>query len=146
MNPLQLLFTIAIFGACGVALWKGEWPERMTAVALFSASLASPLVESSLFSTPEYGILAVDIMLLGWLGALALATDRFWPLWAAGFHIVGTIIHIARMVDPTVVPPAYALGQVFWSYPVLAALASGALVEAPASRARQRDSAPGTSR
>jgi hypothetical protein len=136
MNPLQLLFTAAIFGTIGVALWKGGWPERSTAIALLCASLATPLVESSVFSSPEYGILAVDLLLLGWLGALALGTDRFWPLWATGFHLVGTVIHVARMVDPTVVPNAYALGQVFWSYPVLAALASGALVEAPAARAR----------
>lgn len=139
MTPLQLLFTVAIFGACGVALWKGEWPERTTAVALFCGSLATPFVELSRFSTPEYGILAVDMMFLGWLVALALTTDRFWPLWAAGFHLVGTIIHVARVVDPTVMPPAYALGQVFWIYPVLGALASGAIVEAPAARARRRE-------
>ena len=137
MNPLQLLFTVAILGACGVALWRGGWPERTAALAIFAASSATPFVESSLFASPEYGILAVDVMLLGWLGALALLTDRFWPLWATGFHLVGTIIHVARMVDPTVVPPAYAIGQVFWSYPVLAALASGALVEAPAAGARR---------
>ncbi len=137
MNLLQLLFTVVMFGTFGVALWKGEWPERATAIVLFCAAAASPLVESSLFASPEYGILAVDLLLLGWLGALALVTDRFWPLWATGFHLVGTVIHIARMADPTVVPNAYALGQVFWSYPVLAALASGALVEAPAARARR---------
>lgn len=137
MTPLQLLFTVAIFGACGVALWRGGWPERSAAVAIFAAASATPLVQSSLFASPEYGILAVDLLLLGWLGLLALVTDRFWPLWATGFHLVGTIIHVARMVDPTVVPPAYATGQIFWSYPVLAALAAGALIEAPAARARR---------
>jgi len=131
MNLPQLLFTVAIFGSCGIALWKGGWPERSGAIAIFAASTASPLVESSLFASPEYGILAVDLMLLGWLGALALFSDRFWPLWAAGFHLVGTIIHVARMVDPSVMPSAYAIGQVFWAYPVLLALASGTLVEAP---------------
>lgn len=130
MSALQLLFTVAILGSIGVALWYGAWPERSAAVAIFLAAFASPFVESSLFASPEYGILAVDLLLLGWLGALALATDRFWPLWATGFHLVGTIIHVARMVDPTVVPPAYATGQVFWSYPVLAALAAGTLIEA----------------
>lgn len=137
MNPLQLLYTVAIFGSCGVALWKGGWPERTAAIAIFAASSATPFVESSVFASPEYGILAVDLLLLGWLGALALATDRFWPLWATGFHLVGTVIHVARMVDPTVVPPAYALGQVFWSYPVLAALAAGSLLEAPARSPRR---------
>ena len=130
MNLLQILYLGVLLLTVGVALWRGGWPERSAAVAVLLASFASPLVESNLFASPEYGILAVDLMLLGWLGALALFTDRFWPLWATGFHLVGTIVHVARMVDPTVVPPAYAIGQVFWSYPVLAALASGALVEA----------------
>lgn len=137
MTPLQLLFTVAIFGACGVALWRGGWPERSAAVAVFAAAAATPLVQSSVFTSPEYGILAVDLLLLGWLGLLALATDRFWPLWATGFHLVGTIIHVARMVDATIVQPAYATGQIFWSYPVLAALAAGALIEAPRARARR---------
>ena len=134
MTILQISYLAVLLSAVAVALLRGGWPERTAAVAVLAASFASPLVESSLFASPEYGILAVDLLLIGWLGALALATDRFWPLWATGFHLVGTIIHVARMVDPTVVPPAYAMGQVFWSYPVLAALAWGALVEAQAAK------------
>ena len=138
MTILQISYLVVLLSAVAVALWRGGWPERTAAVAVLAASFASPLVESSLFASPEYGILAVDLLLIGWLGALALATDRFWPLWATGFHLVGTIIHVARMVDPTVVPPAYAMGQVFWSYPVLAALAWGALVEAQTAKALPR--------
>ena len=134
MNLPQIVYLGALLLAVAVALWRGGWPERSAATAVLLASFASPLVESSLFASPEYGILAVDLMLLGWLGALALFTDRFWPLWAAGFHLVGTIIHVARMVDPTVMPSAYAVGQVFWAYPVLLALASGTLVEARSRR------------
>jgi hypothetical protein len=138
LTILQISYLAVLLLAVAVALWRGGWPERTAALAVLAASFASPLVESSLFASPEYGILAVDLLLLGWLGALALATDRFWPLWATGFHLVGTIIHVARMVDPTVVPPAYAMGQVFWSYPVLGALAWGALVEARAAKAPLR--------
>jgi hypothetical protein len=131
LTILQIIYLATLLSVSATAFWRGGWPERSAAVAVLAASFASPFVESNLFASPEYGILAVDLLLLGWLGALALGTDRFWPLWAAGFHLVGTIIHVARMVDPTVVPPAYALGQVFWSYPVLAALAAGTLVEVP---------------
>lgn len=138
MTILQISYLGVLLLTVAVALWRGGWPERTAAVAVLAASFASPFVESSLFASPEYGILAVDLLLLGWLGALALATDRFWPLWATGFHLVGTIIHVARMVDPTVVPPAYATGQVFWSYPVLAALVWGTLAEARAAKAPPR--------
>jgi hypothetical protein len=137
LTVLQILYLGTLLATVALALWRGGWPERTAAVAVLAASFASPFVQSDLFASPEYGILAVDLLLLGWLGALALATDRFWPLWATGFHLVGTVIHVARMVDPTVVPPAYALGQVFWSYPVLAALATGSLLEAPARSPRR---------
>lgn len=136
MSALQLFFLVMLLVATGTALWRGSWPERSAAVAVLAASFASPFVQANLFASPEYGILAVDLMLVGWLGALALGTDRFWPMWATGFHLVGVIIHVARMADPTVVPPAYAAGQVFWSYPVLAALLWGTLVEAPQTRRR----------
>ena len=137
MTFLQIFYLSVLLLTVALALWRGGWPERSAAVAVLAASFASPLVQSSLFASPEHGILTVDLLLLGWLGLLALATDRFWPLWATGFHLVGTIIHVARMVDPTVVPPAYALGQVFWSYPVLAALAAGTLIETSAGQSRR---------
>lgn len=138
MKLHQIVYFGVLFLVISVALWRGGRPERSAAVAVFAASFATPLVQSDLFASPQYGILTVDLLLLGWLGLLALVTDRFWPLWATGFHLIGTITHIARMVDPTVVPPAYAIGQALWSYPVLAALAWGTLVEARGAKASPR--------
>ena len=137
MNLHQIVYLGVLFLAVSVALWRGGRPERSAAVAVTAASFASPLLQSGLFASPQYGILTVDVLLLGWLGLLALTAPRFWPMWATGFHLVGTITHVARMVDPTVVPPAYAIGQALWSYPVLAALTVGSLIEAPAARARR---------
>lgn len=121
----QLIFLVALIGSCGAALWLGRGNERWTAIALLVSAVASPLVEQSEFVQPESGILVIDLVLLGYLLVLALRSDRFWPLWAAGFHVVGTMIHVARLVDVSIWPNAYAVAQVFWAYPVLAALAVG---------------------
>ena len=59
-----------------------------------------------------------------------MRSDRFWPLYAAGFQIVGTTIHLARLVDSGVFHSAYAFAQIFWAYPVLLALAAGTWLEA----------------
>ena len=127
---LQIMFLTALLGSCGAALWFGRDSERWTALVLFVSAVASPIVETSEFVHPESGILAIDFMLLAYLIALALRSDRFWPLWAAGFQIVGTLIHVARLVDTTIWQSAYATAEIFWAYPVLAALALGTWWEA----------------
>ena len=128
--PLHLLFILALISCCGVAFWLGRNSERATAAALVSAALISPLVQTSDFMHPETGILLIDVLLLGYLLVLAMRSDRFWPMWAAGFQIVGTFIHVAALVDKTVWPGAYATAQVFWAYPVLLALGIGTWLEA----------------
>ena len=127
---LQMLFIFALAICCGVAFWLGRDSERLTAAVLVLAAMVSPLVQTSDFFHPEGGILSIDVLLLVYLLALALRSDRYWPLWAAGFQVVGTFIHVARLVDATVWPYAYATAQVFWSYPVLFALAAGTWLEA----------------
>lgn len=126
----QIMFLIALLASCGAALWLGRNNERWTAVVLLVCAVASPAAETSEFAHPESGILVVDLLLLAYLITLALRSDRFWPLWAAGFQIVGTMIHVARLVDVSIWPNAYAVAQVFWAYPVLGALAMGTWWEA----------------
>ena len=127
---LQLMFITMLAACCGFALWQGRNSERWTAAALLLGAIASPLVQTSGFWEPENGILVVDGLLLVYLLALALNSDRYWPLWAAGFQIVGTLIHVARFVDSSIWHSAYATAQVFWSYPVLLALGMGTWLEA----------------
>ena len=127
---LQILFIVALATCCGAAFWLGRDSERTTAVLLVAAATLSPLVQTSNFLHPETGILLIDMLLLAYLLVLALRSDRYWPLWAAGFQVVGTFIHVARIVDPSVWPPAYATAEVFWSYPVLFALGAGTWLEA----------------
>lgn len=126
----KIVFTALIVVSCGGALWFGRNNERWTAVALLASAAASAMLQTSNFFQPESGILLVDLMLLGFLVWLALRSDRFWPLYAAGFQAVGTTIHVARLVDTSVFHSAYATAQVFWGYPVLLALLAGTWLEA----------------
>jgi hypothetical protein len=127
---LKLLFLTMLLGTCGMAFWKGRNGEKWTAAMLMVAAVASSVFETRLFYGTETGVLIVDLMLLAYLLVLALQSDRFWPLWAAGFQIVGTSIHLASIVDSEIWPAAYATAQVFWAYPVLLALGVGTWLEA----------------
>jgi len=127
---ITIIFSVFLFGGCGIALWKGRASERLTAILLLAAAFVSPLVAMTSFMGPELGILAVDAALFAFLILLAMVSDRFWPMWAAAFQIVGTLIHVARFVDVTIWPNAYATAEAFWAYPVLLALAVGTWFEA----------------
>lgn len=127
---MKLAFTLIVILSCGAAFWRGRAYERWTAVVLMASAAASAIVETSKFWQPESGILLIDLALLSYLIVLALRSDRFWPLYAAGFQVIGTLVHIARFADQSVWHSAYAAANIFWSYPVLLALMVGTWAEA----------------
>lgn len=79
----------------------------------------------SLWTSPEIGILGVDLLVLFALVILSLTSDRFWPLWMTGIQLTSVAIHFAAMVEISIVPRAYALAQGFWAYPMLGILLIG---------------------
>ncbi len=127
---VKIVFIALMLAICGYAFWKGHGDERWTALAIIVATLASGLTPVSGFAQVEFGVMAIDIGLLVFLIIVALRSDRFWPLWAAGFQVVGTTIHAASMNDTDIIPHVYAAAQSFWAYPVMAALMVGTWLEA----------------
>lgn len=127
---VTILFLALLTGTCTFALVRGRTDERLAACAMLLAALLSPIAMASGYSAPETGVLGIDLGLLAFLIVLALKSDRFWPLWAAGFHVIGTSIHLATFVEVDIWPPAYGAAQGFWAWPVLVALLTGTLIEA----------------
>lgn len=124
------VFLFLVLAIAGFAIVRGRTDERIAAVAILSATLLSVIARSHDFASPETGILFIDLALLGLLIVIAMRSDRFWPLWAAGFQVVGTMIHLATFVQVDIWPPAYVAAQGFWGWPVMAALFTGTLLEA----------------
>ena len=121
---------MAIFwNACLLAtalyvLLRGGRAERIGALAVVIASYAS-IPSTAFFGATEIGILAVDSLLLAVFIWLLVTTDRFWPIWATGFHMISVVTHLAVAIQPNIMPVAYANYAIFWSYLVLASLAWG---------------------
>lgn len=133
LSPIALIlpvtFWVVLFAICGFAWRKGRAPERMAALAFLVAAALSVLVKPETMSAYlhfEAGTFVVDLVLMGFLVGLALLTPRNWALWAAGFHLAAVATHITILATDQVMPPAYALLQGFWGYPVLVSLALGA--------------------
>ncbi|HMG48740.1 MAG TPA: hypothetical protein VK614_14935 [Allosphingosinicella sp.] len=122
------VFDSLLLLCCGYALWRGGAPERIGGIIFLLATALTVVAASgpaSRFASVEMGIFIVDVATLVALIVLALRAERHWPLWVAGLQIVGTAGHAVKLVDPTVIPRAYAFALAFWSYPMLLILVLG---------------------
>jgi len=122
----QIIFNGLLLGSCGYAWFRGRTDERIVAAVCIIASFASLALISSfktLYSNVEYGVLAVDILTLAAFTAVALRSERFWPLWISGLQLTTAITHLLRLIDPTLLPIAYSAAARMWSYPILLILA-----------------------
>jgi hypothetical protein len=123
------IFYSALAVVVALAFTRGGRDERLAATAMLMAAAATPLLVSHQFAGLEAGIVLIDITLFLALSAIAMQSDRFWPLWAAGFQLGALVVHFASAQLPQLVPAAYAETLVIWSYPVLSSLLVGTLLE-----------------
>ena len=129
-------FVALLLATIGAFRWGGRI-EKAAAVAIAIGSVATQLVKVGEGTAgAQYGVIVVDILLLALLLALALRTDRYWPMWAAAFHLTSMTVHLAKVVDPTVAWMPYLHANAFWAYPMLLAVMIGAWREGPNGRRR----------
>ena len=118
-----LLLAIAVY-----AFVRGGRDEQWTAVICLLGALVTHLVISPLhqrFQGVETAVLIVDLAVLAGFVAIALRSDRFWPLWMAGVQLTTVMGHAMKQVDAELLPRAYAASLGFWAYWTLAILAVG---------------------
>lgn len=117
---------LALTGA--YALVRGGVPERWAMAAWILASIlstAAVLLRLGTYETVQFGVLAIDVVLLAFLIGLSLKADRYWPLWMTGFHLWGIFAHLAKWLLPTLHPAAYAIGQAVGSYAIIGTMVLG---------------------
>lgn len=122
-NGLQLAVS-------GYAWWRGGHPERLVAVMLLAAAGATVLAYSPFqrrFVSVEYGVLAVDLVLLVTLCAIALYANRYWPLGIASLHLAAMIAHLGKLLEYSMSGWGYAFLLKLWAYPMLLTLVLGTM-------------------
>ena len=127
--PHFLIFWAILFATCGYALWRGRKYEQLAAIVCIVASVASVLAHAPIprrYAGVETGDLIIDTAVLLAFLAIALRSDRFWPLWAAGLQLTISMSHLFKAIDAGLVPIVYAAAERFWSYPTLIIIAVGA--------------------
>ena len=126
LNPLiylALLITVSAY-----AFLRGRAEERYAAAICILATLATRVVISPLanrYSGIELGVFLVDFLTLAGFVAIALRTERFWPLWVAGLQLTTLVAHLLKAIQLDLVPHAYAAAGRFWVYPIFLIIVVG---------------------
>lgn len=125
MSPI--LYWPLLMLACGYALLRGGPYERAVAVICIAGTFASVSLHplQGRYADVAMGELAIDLAVLACFVAVAMVSDRFWPLWVAGLQLTSSMGHLFKAIQPDLLPHAYAAAVRFWSYPLLIILLVG---------------------
>lgn len=129
MTAAQLIFLVLLFGSVSLAFWQGGRDERLAAGALVAATVITPIVHFRVYASPEVGIMIVDFGLFLVLAYIALRSQAFWPMWAAGFQLGSLAVHVAAAQMSRMLPAAYAETLAIWAFPVVIAVGLGSWLE-----------------
>ena len=125
----KYLFWTLLIVTCGYALLRGRKYEQLAAILFIGASIGSVLARSAA-TRPYVGVQVSDLLIDSFVTiatvAIALRSDRFWPLWVAGLQLTISMSHLLKAFSPDLLPLAYAAAERFWSYPTLIILFIGA--------------------
>src|SRR3712207_2977593 len=114
-----VVYFIILLGCSAYTVMRGSAPEQIGAAILLLGSILTLVTLSSpatIYSSLEVGVFLVDVATFVAFLILALRADRLWPLCITAFQLVGTAGHAVKMVDPEVLPYAYAFALRFWGY------------------------------
>ena len=116
-----------LFLVCAFALWCGRTDERAAAAICVLATLASNIVYEphDAYAGVEIGVFVVDATTFAGFALIALRSERFWPLWLAGFQLTTVFSHLLKAIQLDLMPQAYAAAARFWAYPIFLIIVVG---------------------
>jgi hypothetical protein len=127
MDTILLAFYSALL-LCAAYASKNGGRTGKAGSAIFivaSVSTVAAVRMSPSWAGTSLGLFAVDAGCLLALVMLALASNRFWPIWALGFQIVAVATHLATLFIPDVVPKSFQALLSFWAIPILWVMVAG---------------------
>jgi len=117
-----ILFLVTAF-----AFWRGRTDERVAAAICVLATFASNIVYEprGAYAGVEIGVFLVDAATFAGFALIALRSERFWPLWLAGFQLTTVFSHLLKAIQLDLMPQAYAAAARFWVYPIFLIIVVG---------------------
>jgi hypothetical protein len=124
------LFYGLLLAVVALAFWRGRREERTAATICVAGTLFTALASAlagDRFRQFEPMAFAVDVLVLLSFFAIALRSDRFWPLWVAGLQLTAASVHLLKLLEPALMSFVFRAALAFWSYPILLIIAVAAL-------------------
>jgi hypothetical protein len=124
---IGILFWLLALLSCAYAVILGGRDGLWAASLIIAASVltvpAAHLDHS--WGQVETARMGVDAALLVGLYALTLHSQRYWPVWMTGFHLIAVTTHVSVMLVPHYTPTIYRAMQSVWALPVLLSMVIG---------------------
>ena len=122
--------SILYVGCCVLAINRGARPERWVATAILLNYAATLLLQDrGHLETTQFGLFWLDIALLVAVLWALFKSNRRWVLAAASFQCLAVLMHIAKMIDPSVDGWSYLTALVIAGDGVPLCLLIGTLLE-----------------
>ena len=119
-------YWLFLLSACLTMMIFGQTLERWFAATIVAATVLSFVLNNWLgMITASPFIVAIDVVIWGIALTLALAADRYWPIWFAGFHLNTIATEVGSIVLPGTIPALYANLAGAWALPALGFAAAG---------------------
>ena len=122
-------FAVAFLACTMYALSAGGWPERTAMLAQLAALIISLstgfLHVSGKFYSLIWGWAIADVGLAVALTLVALQANRYWTIVLAGLQVAAVLVHVAKMMFPTLPATGYAIFLQLWAWPMLIITAVG---------------------
>jgi hypothetical protein len=128
---IALSFWALTLLCCGfAAVGGGRDGRRVAAIYILGclATVGAWFVQSD-WSHTHYATFLVDAFLLVAFWWIAMRSERWFPTWVTGFHLVTVVSHFASFVVPGYAFKLYFFLQGFWSVPMLIVLVVGVVLD-----------------
>lgn len=135
---LPIAFNAALICVVAYVWIQGGWVGKVGALLVLAASAITFIGQGG--ATP-YGRLNIpifigDILLLAGFIYLALASSRWWPIWASALQFNGVCSHLVAWLAPTVVSAVYYRMITVWGVPILLVMTIGTALDQRAAKAK----------
>jgi hypothetical protein len=131
MGTVLLSYNILLFGSIAFAAICGGRTGKAAALIFFIANSLS--IWATSFSPDwegtSYSMMLVDCLCFFALMALAITSNRYWPIWALGLQFISVVTHVATIIDPFIFPGIYDSLSGFWSIPILLVMVWGTILD-----------------
>lgn len=122
LSLAQIVLTLFTYLTLCFLLSFGRTAERIAGVALLAAQAGTPLVDHLQIGDFRYGVAILSVGLFTTLIVLALRTDRWWLIAAAGVQLLSIGLWVATLLGDLQIWGAVTVRMVIWMQLMLLAL------------------------